>query len=277
MPFYASAEQIMRDRSEYARKNVARGRGVVVLKYPGGILFVAENPSNTLHKLGEIYDRVGFAAAGRYNEYENLRVAGVRYADLRGYSNSRRDVSGRAVANAFAQTLGAIFTEQQKPYEVEICVAEVGDAPAGDQLYRLTYDGSIVEEPQLVAMGGHADTIESTVRDTYHDSMSLAEATQAAVRALSAAGDTPRELGAANLEVATLDRDRTPRAFHRLIGPALNELLAEPSGPDHDADADADDDAGDADIDGAATDDSATGDEQTSGDESSERPDRGTP
>ena len=127
MPFYASAEQIMRDRSEYARKGIARGRSVAVLRYTDGILFVAENASSALHKVSEIYDRIGFAAVGKYNEFENLRVAGIRLADLRGYSYDRRDVTARSLANAYAQTLGAIFTEQQKPYEVELCVAEVGD------------------------------------------------------------------------------------------------------------------------------------------------------
>src|SRR6266705_1972481 len=140
MPFYASAEQIMRDRSEYARKGIARGRGAVVLSYADGILFVTENTSSALHKVSEIYDRIGFAGVGKYNEYESLRVAGIRLADLRGYSYDRRDVTARALANAYAQTLGTIFTEQPKPYEVEICVAEVGDSSANDQIYRLTYD-----------------------------------------------------------------------------------------------------------------------------------------
>src|SRR6201992_2281445 len=156
MPFYASAEQIMRDRSEFARKGISRGRSVVVLTYADGVLFVAENASTALHKVSEIYDRIGFAAVGKYNEYENLRVAGIRLADLRGYSYDRRDVTARALANAYAQTLGAIFTEQQKPYEVEICVAEVGSTPEADQLYRLTYAGSISDEPEFLAMGGRA-------------------------------------------------------------------------------------------------------------------------
>src|SRR4249919_3848999 len=137
MPIYASPEQFMRDRSEYARKGISRGRSVVVTTYAGGVLFVAENHSPTLHKVSEIYDRIGFAAVGRYNEFENLRVAGIRLADLRGYSYDRRDVTARALANAYAQTLGTIFTEQQRPYEVELCVAEVGSTAADDQMYRL--------------------------------------------------------------------------------------------------------------------------------------------
>ena len=154
MPFYASAEQIMRDRSEFARKGIARGRGVVVLTYADGVLFVAENASSALHKVSEIYDRIGFAAVGKYNEFENLRVAGIRLADLRGYSYDRRDVTARALANAYAQTLGSIFTEQQKPYEVELCVAEVGASADDDQIYRLSYDGTIADETDFLVMGG---------------------------------------------------------------------------------------------------------------------------
>ena len=159
MPYYASAEQLMRDRSEYARKGISRGRSVAVLTYADGVLFIAENPSSTLHKVGEIYDRIGFAAVGRYSEFESLRVAGVRLADVRGYSYNRRDVTGRIIANAYAQTLGEIFTQQTKPFEVELCVAEVGDTPEADQLYRLTFDGSIVDEPDFVVMGGQAEAV----------------------------------------------------------------------------------------------------------------------
>src|SRR3954465_4697067 len=143
MPFYSSVDQLLRDRSELARKGIARGRSAVVLSYAGGVLFVAENLSSALHKVSEIYDRIGFAAVGRYNEFENLRRAGVRMADLNGLSYDRRDVTGRALANADTQTLGAIFTGTQKPYEIEICVAQVGTSPGTDELYRITYDGSV--------------------------------------------------------------------------------------------------------------------------------------
>src|SRR5215217_4794123 len=154
MPFYVSPEQLMKDRADYARKGIARGRSVVVLAYDGGIAFVAENLSRALHKVSEIYDRIAFAAVGKYNEFENLRLAGVRYADLRGYQYDRRDVTGRGLANAYAQTLGTIFTESGKPYEVELVVAEVGATPADDQMYRLTYDGSVADEHGFVVMGG---------------------------------------------------------------------------------------------------------------------------
>jgi proteasome alpha subunit len=230
MQFYASPEQIMRDRSEYARKGIARGRSVVVLTYDDGVLFVAENPSNALHKVSEIYDRIGFAAVGKYNEFENLRVAGVRLCDMRGYSYDRRDVTGRSLANAYAQTLGSIFTEQSKPYEVEICVAEVGASPAEDELYRLTYDGSVGDEPGYVAMGGQSEAIAGVLRDGHTDSMSLAEAVQLAVRGLGSIGGengAPRTLTGAQLEVAVLDRTRTGRTFRRLVGPALDRLLGD--------------------------------------------------
>jgi proteasome alpha subunit len=227
MPFYASAEQIMRDRSEYARKGIARGRSVAVLLYEDGVLFVAENASSALHKVSEIYDRIGFAAVGKYNEFENLRVAGIRLADLRGYSYDRRDVTARALANAYAQTLGSIFTEQQKPYEVEICVAEVGASAEDDQLYRLSYDGTIVDEPGFLVMGGQAEALTSELRGIYQPGQSLTDALAMAVRALGSVGGNgaPRTLPAAQLEVAVLDRTRGKRKFKRISGTALSELL----------------------------------------------------
>jgi len=228
MPFYASAEQIMRDRSEYARKNIARGRPVVVLTYADGLLFVAENPSSTLHKVGEIYDRIGFAAVGRYSEYETLRIAGIRLSDVRGYSYDRRDVTGRALANAYAQTLNSIFTEQQKPYEVELCVAEVGNSAADDRLYRLIYDGSIFEEPEYVVLGGQTDPIVGALKEGFRAGMPLADALAVAVRGLGAVGadnGRPREIAAGQLEVAVLDRNRPSRKFRRVVGAALTALL----------------------------------------------------
>lgn len=227
MPFYASAEQIMRDRSEYARKGIARGRSVVVSTYADGILFVAENASPALHKVSEIYDRIGFAAVGRYSEFENLRVAGIRLADLRGYSYDRRDVTARALANAYAQTLGSIFTEQQKPYEVEICVAEVGPTADTDQMYRLSYDGTIADERAFVVMGGQADALTSHLRDHYRPGLPLDEALPVSVHALGSVGSTEgeRDLPASQLEVAVLDRNRGPRTFRRISGALLSELL----------------------------------------------------
>lgn len=234
MQFYASPEQIMRDRSEYARKGIARGRSVVVLTYAGGVLFVAETVSATLHKVSEIYDRIGFAAVGRYNEFENLRAAGVRMADLRGYSYDRRDVTGRALASAYAQTLGAIFSEQGKPYEVEICVAEVGASAANDELYRLTYDGSVQDEPGFMAMGGQAEAIGNVLRAEHSEKHSLAEALKLAVKALGSVGGeggAARILAAEQLEVAVLDRAKSGRTFRRVTGAALTSLLSSGTEP----------------------------------------------
>ena len=228
MPFYASAEQIMRDRSEFARKGIARGRSVVVLRYTDGIVFVAENASSALHKVSEIYDRIGFAAVGKYNEFENLRVAGIRLADMRGYSYDRRDVTARSLANAYAQTLGAIFTEQQKPYEVELCVAEVGLNQDDDQIYRLSYDGTIADEPNFLVMGGQADAITGTMKLQFADGMALAEAVALAVSALGSVGGQngeSRQMLAGQLEVAVLDRGRGQRKFKRIVGAALTALL----------------------------------------------------
>jgi len=233
MQFYASPEQIMRDRAEYARKNIARGRGVVVLSYAGGVLLVAETVSVTLHKVSEIYDRIGFAAVGRYNEFENLRAAGVRMADLRGYSYDRRDVTGRALANAYAQTLGALFSEQGKPFEVEICVAEVGTTTEHDELYRVTYDGSVFDEPGFLAMGGQAEAIANVIKAADRADLTLAAALHLAVTALASVGGEggqPRTLAAINLEVAILDRQKTGRSFRRITGTALEALLAQGNG-----------------------------------------------
>ncbi|MBE1577185.1 proteasome subunit alpha [Amycolatopsis roodepoortensis] len=242
MPLYASPEQLMRERSEIARKGIARGRSVVVLKYRGGVLFVAENPSATLHKVSEIYDRIGFAAVGRYSEFENLRVAGIRHADLKGYQYDRRDVSARALANAYAATLGSIFTEQLKPFEVEVCVAEVGDTAAEDQLYRLTYDGSIFDEPKFVVMGGQADTLTTKLKESFESDMELEAALGVAVKALRANTPTPAngDSDPVKLEVAVLERDRRGRKFRRVAGAALDALLpALPEEPKKD-DADGD-------------------------------------
>ncbi|MEV1332513.1 proteasome subunit alpha [Micromonospora costi] len=228
MQFYASPEQIMRDRSELARKGIARGRSAVVLSYEGGVLFVAENLSSALHKVSEIYDRIGFAAVGRYNEFENLRRAGVRMADLNGLSYDRRDVTGRALANSFAQILGAIFTEQSKPFEVEICVAEVGATADDDELYRLTYDGSVNDEPGRMAMGGQAEAITGVLKSDHRPDMSLGDAVKVAVRALGSVGGeggAARTIAANQLEVAVLDRRRVGRTFRRITGAALTALL----------------------------------------------------
>ena len=228
-PFYVSPQQAMADRAEYARKGIARGRSLVVLQYADGIVFVGENPSRALHKFSEIYDRIGFAAAGKYNEYENLRIGGVRYADLRGYTYDRDDVTARGLANVYAQTLGTIFSSAaEKPYEVELVVAEVGVGPEGDQIYRLApHDGSIVDEHGSVAVGGNAEQIGNFLDQRHRDGMSLAEALKLAVQALSReANGSEREIPADRLEVAVLDRTRPQqRKFKRIVGRQLARLL----------------------------------------------------
>ncbi|MGC0364161.1 proteasome alpha subunit [Rhodococcus sp. 27YEA15] len=238
MPYYASAEQIMRDRSELARKGIARGRSVVVLTYRDGVLFVAENPSRALHKVSELYDRLGFAAVGKYNEFENLRRAGIVHADMRGYSYDRRDVTGRSLANAYAQLLGTIFTEQPKPYEVEICVAEIGRhaADSRSQLYRITYDGSIADEQDFVVMGGTTEPIAAAMRESYQRDLDFDAALRVAVGALQKGGPVPagaaeaepRVIDVTSLEVAVLDRNRPRRAFKRINGPVLEAVLPTP-------------------------------------------------
>ena len=228
MPFYVSPEQAMRDKADYARKGIARGRSCVALQYAGGILMVAPNPSSALHKISEIYDRIAFAAVGRYNEYENLRKAGVTYADITGYQFDRHDVTARGIANWYAQTLGTIFTESNKPFEVEIVVAEVGARPGDDQIYRITFDGSVTDEPGFVAFGGQADQVSAALKDRYSEGMTLSEAFAAALAALSAPGNGERtEFAPSQLEVAVLDRARDHRTFRRIRAARLEELLHE--------------------------------------------------
>jgi proteasome alpha subunit len=231
-PYFISPEQAMRERSELARKGIARGRSLVALAYADGVLFVAENPSRSLQKISELYDRVGFAAAGRFNEFDNLRRGGIQWADTKGYAYDRRDVTGRQLAYVYAQTLGTIFTEQAKPYEVELCVAEV--AHYGEtkppELYRITYDGSVNDEPHFVVMGGTTDPITAKLNDSYKEGLSLGEAVTVAVDALKASGNggsEQRTLGPSTLEVAILDAKRPRRAFRRITGSALEALLPE--------------------------------------------------
>ena len=228
MPFYVSPEQVMKDKADYARKRIAGIRSGVVIAFEAGILFVAPNPSRALRKFSEIYDRIAFAAVGRYNEFENLRKAGVRYADLTGFSYDRQDVTARGVANYYAQVLGAIFTDSQKPYEVEIVVAEVGKTQDDDEIYRITFDGSVADERNFVVMGGQADQVAAVLKDQYRDGMTLAEAFAVAIGALSepeADGDRS-EIVATQLEVALLDRGRPHRLFRRLTGARLEALLS---------------------------------------------------
>ncbi|MFC6152474.1 proteasome subunit alpha [Nocardioides yefusunii] len=227
-PFYVSPEQMMKDRADFARKGIARGRSVVVVQYADGVLFATENPSQALHKVSEIYDRIAFAAVGRYNEFENLRIAGVRLADMRGYAYDRRDVTGRGLANAYAQTLGTVFSAGgEKPYEVELFVAEVGDSAADDQIYRLTYDGQVADEHRYAVMGGAAEVVAEHLQEHWRPDMDLEAAVRVAVAALGHSDQGDRTIGVADLEVAVLNRRRhRPRKFDRLRGDRLEGLVA---------------------------------------------------
>jgi proteasome alpha subunit len=228
-PFYVSPEQLMRDRADFARKGISRGRALVAVQYVDGILFVSENPSAALHKVSEIYDRIAFAAVGRYNEFENLRIAGVRLADMRGYAYDRRDVTGRGLANAYAQTLGTIFSSGgEKPYEVELFVGEIGDTPIDDQLYRLTYDGQVVDAHGFAAIGGAAESVAGFLKERYADSATLDDAIRLAVGALGHSETGDRVIPVTDLEVAVLDRTRTqPRKFARIRPAQLEQILGD--------------------------------------------------
>src|SRR3569833_182955 len=226
MPFYVSPEQAMKDKADYARKGISRGRSVVVLQYADGILFVADNPSRALHKISEIYDRIALAAVGKYNEFENLRQQGVRYADVNGYMYDRRDVTARGLANAYATALGTVFTESIKPFEVELVVAVGGADVAADQFYRLTFDGSVADEQGYVAMGGQVDQVAAALKERFEEGLPLARALGIGVHALEQQ-DADRHLEAGPLEVAVLDRDRDHRLFRRLPAARIEQLLEE--------------------------------------------------
>ena len=213
MPFYVAPEQVMKDRADYARKGIARGRALVAVRYDDGIALVAENPSNTLRKISEIYDRIAFAGVGKYNEFDQLRVAGVRAADLKGFQYSRDDVDARSLANQYAQILGQIFTHEMKPMEVEILVAEVGAHGADDQLFHILYDGTVMDERQYSVLGGDAEAINGRLAEVDATSLTLAGAVRAATKALSG---PDRSLAADDLEVAVLSRSNGRRCFRRL-------------------------------------------------------------
>ena len=221
---YVAPEQLMKDRSDYARKGIARGRSVVGLEYADGLLFIAENPSTSLHKISEIYDRIAFAGVGKYSEFEDLRIAGVRLADVRGYSYDRDDVKAKDIANAYSQALSTIFTQQMKPYEVEILVGEVADDHGHNELYHILFDGSVGDEKGYVAMGGRSEELTEALRSAYQEGLALADAVQVATRALSSVEERP--VDAPNLEGAVLDRNRGRRKFRRLGDDELASMLA---------------------------------------------------
>jgi proteasome alpha subunit len=223
MPFYVSPEQVMKDRADYARKGIARGRSLVALECEPGVLIVADNPSRTLNKISEIYDRIAFAAVGLYSEYQMLRIAGVRMADLKGYSYSREDVSAQEIANAYAQTLHQVFTHEMKPYEVELLVAGVGHEAGENDLYHIMYDGVVMDEQNYSVLGGQAEEITQELTEAYEPNADLQTSLKLGARVL---GTDDESLSAEQLEVALLDRTRERRAFRRIARDELASLLA---------------------------------------------------
>ena len=226
MPFYVAPEQVMKDRADYARKGIARGRSLAALSYDQGILICAENPSRTLHKVSEIYDRIAFAGVGKFSEFDALRTHGVRVADVKGFTYSREDVDARSLANAYAQLLGQVFTHEMKPMEVEILVAEVGVDTDTDQLFRISYEGTIVDEEGSTVLGGDADTVGERLKANLTDSLDMGGAVRAAVGALAG---PDRVIEAGSLEVAVLSRTSARRAFRRVPEAELAPLLTAPA------------------------------------------------
>ncbi|HYZ12720.1 MAG TPA: proteasome subunit alpha [Actinomycetota bacterium] len=222
---YVPPEQLMKDRSEFAHKGIARGKSVVGVEYADGLLFVAENPSATLHKISEIYDRIAFAGVGKYSEFEDLRISGVRLADLRGYSYGREDVRARDLANAYSQALSTIFTTQMKPYEVEIVVGEVADDAGRNEIYHILFDGTVTDEQGFVAIGGHADELTTAVSNAYQQGWDLATGVREAVSALRSAEN--RQIEAESIEAGVLDRTSRPRRkFRRLEEEEIAGILS---------------------------------------------------
>jgi proteasome alpha subunit len=222
---YVAPEQMMKDRSDYAHKGIARGRSVIGMEYSDGLLFIAENPSATLHKISEIYDQIAFAGVGKYSEFEDLRIAGIRLADLRGYSYGREDVKARDLANAYSQALSNIFTQQMKPYEVEILVGEVdGESDAGTALYHVLFDGSVNDEHGFIAIGGHAEDLTDTLTTRYAEGWDLTTAVKTAVEILGSPDS--RTINAEAVEAGILDRHRPQRRkFHRLEAGEVAQIL----------------------------------------------------
>ena len=221
MPFYVPPEQLVKDRAEFARKGIARGRSIVALAYNDGLLMLAENPSRTLHKISEVYDRIAFCGVGRFNEFELLRVAGIRHADLKGYLYGRSDVLGKSLANSFAQTLGNIFTHEVKPYEVELLVAELGSDTNDDRFYKILYDGTLYDDRRFAAIGGHSEQLTERLEAAWSDTMDLAAAI---VTGAASFGDDRPDPD--DWEAAVLERNGRRRSFRRLTPDEIAEILA---------------------------------------------------
>ncbi|HHC07753.1 MAG TPA: proteasome subunit alpha [Actinobacteria bacterium] len=230
LPYYVPPEQLIKDRADFARKGIARGRSIVALEYVDGILLMGGNPSSALHKLSEIYDRIAFAGVGRYNEFETLRVAGIRYADLKGYSYNRTDVSAKGLANAYSQTVGQIFTHEVKPYEVEVLVAEVGDVPEDDRMYHVRFDGTLHDAHRFAALGGHDERLAERLAEGWRPGLDLAEAIRLAAVSIEAVEET--EIPPEGWEAAVLDRTLGRRKFRRLRPDEIAAARAAGPGPD---------------------------------------------
>lgn len=222
MPYYVPPEQLMKDRADFARKGIARGRTLVALRYLNGIAIISENPSSTLHKISEIYDRIAFAGVGKYNEFDQLRVAGVRAADLKGYQFSRQDVDARSLANQYAQILSQTFSEAPKPMEVELLVAEIGSESSSDRLFHVLYDGTVLDEHDFCVIGGDNDAVLAQLTEAYKKDLSLDKVVSVAIKALSA---SDRKLEHNQLEIAVLERNGRRRCFRRIEDSEIQVLL----------------------------------------------------
>jgi len=226
MPYYVSPEQMMQDKAEYARKGIAKGKPLVVLEYADGIMLAAENPSSSLSKISEIYDRVAFAGVGKYSEFESLRKSGIRYADIKGYTYSRDDVTGKSLANAYSQVIGNIFTKEIKPLEVEIFVAEVGETTAKNSMYHILFDGSISDRHRYAVIGGHAEPVNNFLKERYQEECPLNLALALCKTALEKTAEN-KIISVDALEVAILDRNIAGRKFRRVLPPEIKERLAQ--------------------------------------------------
>ncbi|MDP3938306.1 MAG: proteasome subunit alpha [Deltaproteobacteria bacterium] len=226
MPFYVSPEQMMQDKAEYARKGIARGKSIVAIEYQDGIALVAENPSRSLSKLSEIYDKIAFAGVGKYSEFENLRKVGIRYADVKGYSYSRHDVTAKSLANAYSQAIGQVFTQEMKPLEIEILIVEAGDEGHPNEMYHLLYDGTITDYRRFVVMGGAKESAMQLLEESYRDNLTLTQAVDLCQKALLKTNGN-KELTADTIEVAILNRKRGGRKFQRLQAAELQAILEE--------------------------------------------------
>ncbi len=226
LPFYVSPEQMMQDKAEYAQKGIAKGRAIIATEYRDGILLIADNPASSLNKISEIYDKIAFAGAGKYSEFENLRKAGIRHADLKGYAYSREDVTAKSLANAYSQTIGTIFSQELKPLEVEILVVAVDEVEEQNELYRISFDGSIAAERGFTAIGGRSDAIKLYLKDRYRTGMAIGDSLNLAVEAMESV--TNQKITTQGLEVAVLERNRSGRKFRRLLTSEVERFRGKP-------------------------------------------------